>query len=47
MLDIYDGLFEEEILELDRLDAEADEAMADAEGRWEDAGCGWLRGDGW
>lgn len=47
MLDIYEGLSAEEVAELDRQDAEADEAMAAAEGRWEDGGCGWIRGDGW
>jgi len=47
MLDIYEGLSAEEIAELDRQDAEADAAMAEAEGRWEDGGCSWIRGDGW
>ena len=47
MLDIYEGLSVAEIEELDRQDAEADAAMAEAEGRWEDGGCQWIRGDGW
>ena len=38
MLDIYFGLSEEEIADLDRADAEADAQMAEAEGRWEDGG---------
>jgi hypothetical protein len=42
MLDIYDGLSEEEIADLDRQDAEADAQMAEAEGRWIDCGCAYL-----
>ena len=47
MSDIYEGLSAEAVAELDRQDAEADAAMAEAEGRWEDGGCDWIRGDGW
>jgi hypothetical protein len=42
MLDIYDGLSEEEIADLDRQDAEADAQMAEAEARWIDGGCAYL-----
>lgn len=42
MLDIYEGLSEEEISDLDRLDAEADAQMSEAEGRWVDGGCAYL-----
>ena len=42
MLDIYEGLSEEEISDLDRLDAEADAQMLEAEGRWVDGGCAYL-----
>ena len=36
MVDMYEGLSAEEAADLDRLDAEANEQMAQAEGRWED-----------
>lgn len=42
MLDIYEGLTAEEAADLDRQDTEANEAMADAEGRWVDGGCAYL-----
>ena len=42
MVDIYEGLTEAEAAEQDRLDQEANEQMAEAEGRWEDSGCNWL-----
>lgn len=42
MVDIYEGLTQEQQDEQDRLDAEADEQMAQAEGRWVDGGCQWL-----
>jgi len=42
MLDIYEGLSAEEAAELDRLDDEANEQMAEAEARWVDGGCAYL-----
>lgn len=36
MVDMYEGLSQEEADDLDRLDAEANQQMAEAEGRWED-----------
>jgi len=42
MLDIYEGLSEEEIADLDCLDDEANAQMAEAEGRWIDGGCAYL-----
>ena len=39
MVDIFEGMTEQEIEEFCAQEAQIDQAMADAEGAWEDAGC--------